>query len=660
MALCLLASLWIVAVPWRGAIAQERTALLMDGKSSLYQRVLTRPGAAIHVAPDGNAPASADVQPLSMFFVYDRRLADGSDWIEVGPASTGLPVGWMPAAMAIDWKQTLTVAFTNPVNRDRALFFRDRDYLLDLIESEMLVPTVDGYRDSVSRGAVPADSPLVSIEPATHIDLTENFYLLPILDYDYAYFETGFSSLVLQVAAATLHEPVDDPLKRGLAVELVESQGDLMQGYRAGVVFVVDTTTSMGPYIERTRTAVRSIYRQLAGSPWGDRVSFGLVAYRDDLTTTPGLEYVSQVYANLDDGRSEATFFNQIARVEPASVSSRGFNEDAYAGVLAAIRDIDWTGYGGRFIVLITDAGARAADDPFSATRRGGGQVRLLAQENGIAIFALHLLTPEGRQNHEYAAGQYTALSHWPNVGSLYYGVQAGALDTFGDRVDGLAGALVSQVATAAEGRLTDVTPDPPDAGADQAANELEARTAMIGRAMQLAYLGRAAGTEVPRLFDSWVADRDLINPSLKTLEVRVLITKNQLSDLQATLLAIIEAAEQTRIAPRDFFRQLQSAAAAMSRRPEDIASGDVRRLADLGLVGEYLEDLPYQSRIMELTEDDWLSWSFGQQREFLDDLEAKLVLYEDLHDDTDLWIALGVDRVRGDAVYPIPLDALP
>ena len=177
---------------------------------------------------------------------------------------------------------------------------------------------------------------------------------------------------------------------------------------------------------------------------------------------------------------------------------------------------------------------------------------------------------------------------------------------------------------------------------------------------MQLAYLGRKTQAKAPRLFSAWIADRDFIDQAQKTLEVRVLITKNQLSDLQQTLSAILEIGDSTRIEPLDFFDQLRSAAAVLSRNPDSIGKQDVRRLADVGLLGEYLEGLPYRSKIMEITEDDWLRWSFTQQREFLDELEAKIMLYQDYHDDTDLWIALDGGRVKGDAVYPVLLEALP
>jgi serine/threonine-protein kinase PpkA len=36
---------------------------------------------------------------------------------------------------------------------------------------------------------------------------------------------------------------------------------------------------------------------------------------------------------------------------------------------------------------------------------------------------------------------------------------------------------------------------------------------------MQLAYLGRETGSRAPRLIEAWTTDRDLIDPSQKTLD---------------------------------------------------------------------------------------------------------------------------------------------
>lgn len=110
----------------------------------------------------------------------------------------------------------------------------------------------------------------------------------------------------------------------------------------------------------------------------------------------------------------------------------------------------------------------------------------------------------------------------------------------------------------------------------------------------------------------------------------------------------------------KDFFAQLRGAAAALARDPDKVSSLEVRRLADVGLVGEWLDDLPYTSQVMNLTESRWLSRSYAEQQEVLDVIEEKIRLYRRIHDDTDRWIDLSGRPSKGESVTTIPLDALP
>ena len=644
--------------------AAERTALLMPGKTSLYQRILTRPGARLQDAPGAQGRAAEELPPLSVFYVYDRRALDGTDWLQVGSAAKDDAGGWINGALAIDWQQTLTVAFTRTGGRDPALFFRSHDDLVSLLQSEHLVRDTDRMRKSITEGDIPEDFPVIAKEPDTYVDPNREFYLLPILGYDQVYLDSGYKTTVLNVAAVTLQAGEEDRLsasqpgtKPGGGRSPAPAKAE---NYRAGVVFVIDTTSSMGPYIDRTRAAVHQIYDRLKASDIGDALSFGLVAYRDNTEAAPGLDYVSRVAATLEDGRDPAEFFQKVNRVEPASASSRGFNEDAFAGIYDAIEEIDWRGYAGRYVVLITDAGARDANDPLARTSLGADRLRLLAQEKDqvaggakIAIAVLHLLTPEGRNTHARAAAQYHELSRWGDAGDLYFPVDGGSVEAFGKQVDTLADALLKQLEGARAGRLIEV-PEGPDVP------EIARRTALVGRAMQLAYLGREAGSRAPRLIDAWVSDRDLLDPAVKSLEVRVLISKNQLSDLQETLEAIFAAGEQTFMSAKDFFGQLRGAAAALARDPDSMSQIQVKRLADVGLVGEWLDDLPYTSQIMNLTESRWLARSYAEQQEVLDVIEEKIRLYRRIHDDTDRWIALTPKGQAGESVTTVPLDALP
>ncbi|WP_304299642.1 vWA domain-containing protein [Chromatium okenii] len=638
-----------------GANAAEREALALEGKPGLYQRVLTRPSARLSAAP-GQAAKGAELPPLSVRYVYARQRKGEQEWLEVGGAVRDGAEGWLPATAAMDWRQTLTVAFARTANRQPALFFRDRASLTGLLESERVVSEIEQLRSAIRSGQPPADFPVLAQEPETYIDPNQQFYLLPILGFEETYLESGHTAMLLNVAAATLQAGAPD-----VAPHSVQGVAKPASDYRTAVVFVIDTTISMGPYIARTRDAVRRIYDQLKGSPMGDALSFGLIAFRDNTEAAPGTEYVSRIVATLKDGRDPAEFLSRIAEVKEAKTSNQGFNEDAFAGVYDAIEGIDWSGYAGRFVVLITDAGAREANDPLSRTKLGAERLRLLAQEKDqvaggskIAIATLHLLTPEGQQTHAMAAAQYRALSRWGDAGALYFPVKGGTVEEFGAQVDSLADALMQQISGIRSGQMLAAPAE------DTKATAVERETARVGQAMQLAYLGRERGSQAPRLLDAWVSDRDLLDPTQKTLEVRVLITKNQLSDLQETLEAILKAGEGTFMTPKDFFGQLRGAAAALARNPEQISQVQVGRLADVGQVGAWLDDLPYTSQVMNLTETRWLARSYAEQQEVLDAIEEKIRLYRRIHDETARWISLAPDAPKSESVTTVPLDALP
>lgn len=651
----------VTAVP---AYAKSALPLLMQGKNTLFQKVLTRPGARVLSKPDPSLAGSvALVAPFSVYYVYGRSTIAGADWVEIGASQLGKIDGWIKASNVIEWKQTLTVAFTNPGGRDRVLFFRDRDTLVELLESEMFLFQAEQMREGIARGELGPNFPL-AIEPENHIDINEQFYILPILEAEEVYISSGFPMTLLKVASVTLKE--DKPLTEPSAPPPAKPPTKPNKAYSAAVVFVIDSTISMGPYIDRTRAVVQQIFKKIEAAALVDKVRFGLIAYRDNVNAVPGLEYLTRWYANPVRTKSGRGFFKLVEALEPANIASKGFVEDAYAGVITALEQVNWDEFGGRYIVIITDAGARDSNDPLSSTGLSAEQVRLIAKDKGVVIYVLHLLTDYGQFNHESAREQYQALSlHTDSATSLYFPVTVGNVERFGEAVNTLTNVLLRQVARGADPAAQRAAISAGQAAMKQAQGEeekklleLELKTEIVGLAMQLAYLGRQEGTQAQSFFEAWVADRDFRRPDVPSLEVRVLLTKNQLSDLQEVLKRIIEAGKLGQLSPDDFFDQLRSAAAAMGRDPSRVSRA--RSIAELGLMGEYLEDLPYKSKIMNVDQDLWLSWGIGQQQQFLDEIEAKIRLYRKYHDDTDRWKRLARGASSGDAIYPVPLEALP
>ncbi len=624
------------------ANAQITRPLTQQGKTALYQRVIAIPGAVL-VDNIGDAPDAVQrVPPFSTFYVYERRELAGRPWLRVGTDSTGTVAGWLLAEQAVDWKQTLTVAFRDSAEQERVLLFGQRAPLKKLIDDNDAVAYAALREQAITEPV--GDSPVVAIQPEGYLDIRRDFYLVPILNHEDVLVE-GQQSRLLHVAT----------------VPLQDSQA-IADAYRTGIVFVIDTSISMKPYIDRTRAIMQRVYQAIDEAQLSNRVSYGLVGFRDNVAAAPGLEYVTRTYASLADGTSGKMFLSRMAQVKQATVSSQDFNEDAYAGIQHAINSIDWSGYYARYVILITDAGPRTNGDALAGTGMGTDALRALAAERNIALGIFHLRTPVGAENHASAEQQYRRLSTISGIGDFYYPVETGSVKGFEAALAGMTQQLTAQVREAAAGRAPSQV-----ASVDASATQLEAfqeKVAKLGYALRMRYLQDNAAEGVPALFDAWMIDRDFSAPTQRSVDVRVLLTRDQLSDLHEVLRQVLATAEEGTLAPDSFLDELKSLAASISRDPQAAKSSTRavggRSLADLGYMREYLEGLPYKSEVMNIDLGIWQQWPAQRQFEFVNQLDSKVAYYRALHDNLDLWVSLDSAAVDGDSVYPLLLEALP
>ena len=620
--------------------------LLMEGKNTLFQRVLSVPDARIYEKPDDSA-TSSPVVPFSVLYVYEKN----GDWIEVGHNSFGETAGWVKNDKAIDWNQALTVSFKDSQDMQRVMMFNSKG------ELERLVSDYDkeGYQvlyEGAVSGAIPKDSPVVAIQPEAHLEIRDNFYLVPIKQHEDVYLGNEQARL-LKIASV----PLDDKT----STSELATVGSGSRSYRSGIHFVIDSTQSMGPYIDRTREAVEKVYSTIEKQGLTSQVGFGLTAYRDNTDQRPELEYLTRRYVSLQEGSDVKQFLDRVNSLSPASVSSRDFREDAYAGVKSAIEDSDWDKFDARYVVLITDAGPRESRDSLGATRLSAQALRQFAFDRGISIWVLHLRTPAELADHESAESLYKELSYFPGIGDFYYGVKMGEVDEFGNVLEVLANQITQQVLATSNG----VPPLPvpgQNSGQTQLA-QLQDRVAKLGNALRMRYLQKESGKPLPAVFDAWMVDRDFFNPERSAVDVRVLLTRDQLSDLKNVMQQVLELAEEGVLSPQSFIDDLKSLAATVSRDPSSVAgstSGAGGNLADMGYMREYIEDLPYTGEVMNLTLETWEEWSAKVQIEFMYRLEGKINYYQALHDHTDLWVTPGGGPVNGNSVFPVALDLLP
>ncbi len=645
---------YLLAIFWVDtAAAQNCKPLLLSGKKTLFQRVITNPGANVYVSAGKKAAiVNASVKPFTIYYVYERRQVEGTEWVKVGPSASCEISGWVEASLVSEWRQSLSLIFTERVGRKPVLFFKDLDSLEKVAGSPS--PADEAAKlatqfTKISEGQADSSEgfPIIAMEPQQEAVSRQRFYLMPI-----------FQTVELFAGVKFLEAASIDPGSWELT-----GNSEL----RTAVVFVIDTTISMKPYIERTREAVRRIYDAIETSGLSDKVAFGLVAFRSSVEKTPGLEYVSKVVSDLKDGRERGAFEAALADTREAEVSTHSFNEDALAGLKTALEALNWKPYQSRLIFLISDAGAIRNDDPYSWTGMNEPEIADLAAAKGVKIFVLHIKTPLGKKinNHSYAEAQYKALTGQsdPSIGDLYVPVDATksavGVQTFGRLVEGVAVQMVELVrATSAGQRLQ--LPGQSSSVSDDVVSEAKRKAAILGYSMQLEYLGRRGKVQAPQLVTSWVSDMDLAQPDIPSFTVTVLLTKNQLSDLYQRLKIILNQAQRTkRTGAKDFFQGILSAAAQISRDPSQFSQKPQQNLGELGLLGEFLDDLPYRSNIMRLTEEDWYRMSVGQQQALVDNLKSRIKRYRQYHDDVDNWISFGASD-PGDMIYRVPLSMMP
>ena len=162
---------------------------------------------------------------------------------------------------------------------------------------------------------------------------------------------TGTSAKAFAVTAASGGKSVSTDVKRDGArlVELrLGGPRKIPDPLPLDVLFVMDTTGSMGEEIERLKATIEIIYANLTGLKPRPLVRFGLVLYKDR-----GDEYVTQVVPFTDD----LDAFQ--AKLDPVRADGGGDGpEDLESALDDAVNAMDWNEDGLRLAFVVTDAEA--------------------------------------------------------------------------------------------------------------------------------------------------------------------------------------------------------------------------------------------------------------------------------------------------------------
>lgn len=228
------------------AIAEE-TPLLIDGSKSLYRRVLTTPDCELKDAAAANG--GTKIPAFSRYYIYEEN----SNAVRVGPDTTGKNnKKWLDKSCVVDWKVQTALLFSNPADRNRAPIFAKKEDLMSIIDADDPKAVAKPYYLQIRDGK--GSDKLIAAEPAKYIDYKNQFYLLPILNFEEGMFSDGNYVQALEIASVNLNQNADKPKVESSAPS--DNDKSAIKGFKAAIVFVIDSSISMQPYLEDRKSVV--------------------------------------------------------------------------------------------------------------------------------------------------------------------------------------------------------------------------------------------------------------------------------------------------------------------------------------------------------------------------------------------------------------------
>jgi hypothetical protein len=623
---------------------------------------------------DADEIAEANVPAFTPLYVFQTNHIDLSipdapkGWYQVARQEAGPTIGWMQASDVLEWRQALVVAYTHPgtpgEGRQRALMFKRKQHVMDLLAAEDPASRAVALYTDLEQGRIPAG--VISKEPERFVDISRDFYLLPIVDYEQVDWN-GDEVRVLQLASALPErrgaDTLDDPKFLKAAMQKPSEVMDVTaRELGIDLVFVMDMTRSMQPYIDRTRDAIADIAKRVVDSTVNEKVRFGLVGFRDDVRLTPALDFTSKDFTPelLDVSAFEALLQSEARAAE---VSTVGFAEESFAGIDSALR-ANWRPGSLRIVVLVSDASSHPLEHAQNTTGKDEAMLQMEADDLQIHVIALHLHDGKHPDDHRLARQQYGVLASVrgnPDKSAMV-SVNTEDIGGFQAAVEAIAGDITETIAHAQAGTLDERADRdspagaPSDVAADDPAGQARSAVRAVINAAMMEYLGR--DVEVPKDIVAWTLDRDLTNPAVTSLDVRVLLNKRQLNDLILVIENIVGAMDASKISSKQFFTALREVAGQAIKDPDALLQAS--NLSQSGLLPAYIGALPYQSEILYLNDVMFASMTAEQRAHLESTLRAKLRAYRDIASDVDGWKSLYSGSAELDKVYPLRLDYLP
>jgi hypothetical protein len=651
-------------------------------------RVLPKALSHVYTHANTRKVKVSNIQAFYPLFAFERKNVDVSNptnpqgWYQIG-LTPQKPLGWMRAKDVIEWKHALIVSYTHPGSgedkRKPVVWFKTKADVKNIMESDDYEETILELYQKLDQQQFPNN--VIVTEPKKYLDIFEDFYIIPVIDFEQIDLD-GDDALYVELIAA-------HPTQRGGQgkqadtvanpdyVKQISASGDRLsqaQAQKLGidVVFLLDMTRSMGPYMEEAKQLVHDIVSQL-NKKIQDKIKFGLVGYRDSVKHMSGIGFTAKNFTpNMVGAHTLKTILDTKAKA--TTVDSIDYAEEMFAGMELALNS-NWREDTLRFLCLIGDASSHPVGNPYSTTGKDQQVLRQDAIERGIHITAIHLKIPRHFQDHAAAEEQFLALSkiQGDKEDSSAF-VQVNTRDANRAKAKGLPSDYDKAVSVFVDsiGLILEKTQNVPSQGIDidevtdvtsdtvaQEPDNLVVQQAdfaikSIAKAALIEYVGKEQNP--PKDIQGWALDRDMVDPSSPALRVHVLLTKAQLNTLATSVQNIIQALEYDEISRIGFFKALQKVALQTSQNPGNLGKEALRDT----IVPKFLEALPYKSKIAEMNDELYEQLTPDERIKLLRSLKAKRIQYIAINASPAKWIDPTDEKDPDTMFFPLSLGLLP
>lgn len=617
-------------------------ALRADGRPAPL-KVIVRRKTSLRLSPSPDGPVRREVGPMEFFFVLP---SDTPGWHRVATRETvsaGTQLGFLPVEDVVEWWHREAIGLLPRASgRQRARFYED----------------ATGWQDGFTRwpDAPEQDQGALGIEPER---LGNAGFVMPVLearegvtlDLDGSVHDLYRVAFIAARAgeplpAPSVTEPAPEPTLRAE-----------LGGFLVDVVFCVDVSGSMQPYIDAVREAIARVTADLREKhpDLSDRFRFGLVTFRG-----PG---EAEVACRLEDGRDHARFLASVAALDDEGGAGEG--EDVISGMKLAL-GMDWCDVGFKQVVLVGDEAAFGPENHPERNPSGLTIEELLTMAQPIegAVRPLDALrvcrvisTVEVQRAVNGADLDALRTRQFSELAGLGDGAHfPGEAFRFGaDQVTGMRDALVADLARRIEGAravaelVDDDTPAPlPDVRVDA-----DPRFAGVPAPFrEMIELLRPAGTQGDGALpvrDAWVSSFDAYGAAVVT--ERFLVSRARLRRLQQVIELVGTELDLPGVNPGVLVQMLQQRLAAMS------IDHDLSPATPLSVVFEIVGGLPLRTPLMELSPEQVAAMTPADRGRVVDKLARMARAFDEQLETPALWFKLDPSDDARDALAFIAID---